>query len=196
MPDALPAVGGLGDWRTVRAALVAAESKRTNEDAEAGDVWAHGLPRPEQGCLLLSHPLYFSTTQTYFRDSVRTGVGCNAPEWLGVRHAWSRAGTIRRHEAARSSAYHYLSCMGCLQVVWLFSHTSSGSAGLILNKPTQYKCSQVLRGAEQQTLLPAEFSGLPLYLGGDVGKATLHLVHGISGLKKSVEVIPGCFLGG
>ena len=35
-----------------------------------------------------------------------------------------------------------------------------------------------------------------LYVGGDVGDSTLHLLHGTPGLTSSVEVLPGVHLGG
>lgn len=33
---------------------------------EAPDEWAHVIPKPEKGALLLAHPLLFQQTQTYF----------------------------------------------------------------------------------------------------------------------------------
>lgn len=38
--------------------------------AAEGELWAHSLPGPEQGCLLVAHPLMFTTSQTYFFQSV------------------------------------------------------------------------------------------------------------------------------
>ena len=33
-------------------------------------MWAHTLPGPEQGCVLLANPLLFKTKQQYFRRAV------------------------------------------------------------------------------------------------------------------------------
>ena len=62
IPDALPVFSVGSDWRTVRAQLVA--SARAAEGGEAAaaradEAWAHRLPAPEQGCLLLANPIMF-----------------------------------------------------------------------------------------------------------------------------------------
>lgn len=140
MPDTLPSINPDTDWRSFRAKLVNRTSNTT------GDVWAHSLPHPEKGCLLLSHPIMFTHSQTYFYQAV----------------------------------------------ILVWAHDETGSAGLILNAPTQHTVGSV-HGAE---LLRPELSSCPLYLGGDVGRHTLHLLHGISGLQDSIEVLPGVHLGG
>lgn len=79
VPDALPLAGSGTDWREFRAQLVAsAVRQEQGEDAgaatgnprtEMGDgVWAHPIPRPEKGCLLIAHPLMFQESQVYFRQ--------------------------------------------------------------------------------------------------------------------------------
>lgn len=110
------------------------------------DVWAHPIILPEKGCLLLSHPIMFTNSQTYFFQSV----------------------------------------------ILIWAHDDTGSAGVILNRPTQHHVGSV-DGAE---ILQPELSSCPLYLGGDVGAHTLHLLHGNSGFRDSIEVIPGVHLGG
>lgn len=77
-------------------------------------------------------------------------------------------------------------------VIFLFAHSKEGSAGLILNRPTEYNLGQ-LAGFED--LLP-DFSSCPLYMGGDVGANALHVVHGIRGLEDTIEIIPGVYMGG
>ncbi|MCO5556269.1 hypothetical protein L7F22_009815 [Adiantum nelumboides] len=70
--------------------------------------------------------------------------------------------------------------------------SNEGSAGLILNRPTEYNLGQ-LAGFEE--LLP-DFASCPLYMGGDVGANALHVVHGVHGLEDSMQVIPGVYMGG
>ena len=79
LPDTLPLAGADTDWRAFRARLVAATSAGASGEGAAAaagtpdaedDPWAHKLPRPEQGCLLLAHPLMFSSAQTYFHQAV------------------------------------------------------------------------------------------------------------------------------
>lgn len=77
-------------------------------------------------------------------------------------------------------------------VIFLFAHSKEGSAGLILNRPTEYNLGQ-LAGFED--LLP-DFSSCPLYMGGDVGANALHVVHGVPGLEDTIEIIPGVYMGG
>ena len=84
LPDALPVAGADSDWRTFRAQLVAStlspsssnSSSSSAAAAPAGSVagtdvpWAHPMPLPELGCLLLANPLMFADAQQYFRMSV------------------------------------------------------------------------------------------------------------------------------
>lgn len=60
VPDYLPS--GAQDWREFRAKLVAVGR---NSDADS-DIWAHSVPGPEQGCILIAHPLMFASSQEYF----------------------------------------------------------------------------------------------------------------------------------
>lgn len=59
-------------------------------------------------------------------------------------------------------------------VIFLFEHGADGSAGFILNRPTELTLGQLVAA---DTLLP-EFADNPLYLGGDVGSDTMHFLHG------------------
>ncbi|KAK9825180.1 hypothetical protein WJX81_003410 [Elliptochloris bilobata] len=82
VPDKLPLAGADTDWREFRARLVASQGASSSapaaEGAESpsaggGDqprLWAHPIPRPERGCLLVAHPLVFRTQQTYFFQAV------------------------------------------------------------------------------------------------------------------------------
>lgn len=79
-----------------------------------------------------------------------------------------------------------------LAVIFLFVHGEGGSAGLILNKPTRYRLGDfsvskdVTEGFEQNTL----------FLGGDVGDTSLHLVHKFADLEHSIEVMEGVYING
>lgn len=87
IPDRLPLAGADTDWREFRARLVASESARASpashpSSSTAGSSlssssllddsgeWAHPLPAPEKGGLLLAHPLMFHSSQKYFHKSV------------------------------------------------------------------------------------------------------------------------------
>ncbi|EFJ40535.1 hypothetical protein VOLCADRAFT_108114 [Volvox carteri f. nagariensis] len=63
IPDTLPYMGSALDWREFRAKLVS--QSRGGTGAES-DEWAHIIPKPEKGALLLAHPLLFQQSQTYF----------------------------------------------------------------------------------------------------------------------------------
>ncbi|PRW32622.1 hypothetical protein C2E21_8337 [Chlorella sorokiniana] len=80
-----------------------------------------------------------------------------------------------------------------MAVILIFAHDEKGSAGIILNRPTEYKVGDLGAGAAS---LQPELSPCTLYLGGDVGQESVHLLHGVRGLQQSAEVIPGVFLGG
>lgn len=57
--------------------------------------------------------------------------------------------------------------------------------------PTEYKVGDLGAGAAS---LQPEMSPCTLYLGGDVGPESVHLLHGVRGLQQSAEVIPGVFV--
>ncbi len=119
-----------------RARLVASTADKQDVSSGRGTssgAWAHSIPLPEQGCLLVAHPLMFSEQQTYF----------------------------------------YQSC------IFLFHHDERGSAGIVLTRPSQHTLGTVA-GAE---MLCPEFEDSILHLGGDVGNDTLHVLHGVPGLK-------------
>ena len=58
-------------------------------------------------------------------------------------------------------------------------------------RPTEYKVGDLGPGAAS---LQPEMSPCTLYLGGDVGPESVHLLHGVRGLQQSAEVIPGVFV--
>ena len=64
IPDVMPLSASDTDWRDFRARLVASTSGRT--DSSESDIWVHPVPRAEAGCVLLAHPLMFTSTQEYF----------------------------------------------------------------------------------------------------------------------------------
>ena len=41
-------------------------SERSTEPDEGSKLWAHSINFPEKGCLLIAHPLMFTTQQQYF----------------------------------------------------------------------------------------------------------------------------------
>eukprot|EP00899_Mesostigma_viride_P011503 jgi/Mesvir1/20353/Mv19939-RA.1 len=79
-------------------------------------------------------------------------------------------------------------------VIFLFDVGPKGSAGLILNMPTEYRICGLkqLNGAEGL----AEFAQNWLYLGGDVGPTTVHVMHAFANLEEAVQIIPGVSIGG
>lgn len=78
-PDSLPIAGADTDWREFRARLILNSGANKNTELEPGTsgrpsvdngYWAHTIPGPEQGCLLIAHPLMFIQSQTYFSQAV------------------------------------------------------------------------------------------------------------------------------
>lgn len=76
-------------------------------------------------------------------------------------------------------------------VILIFHHGPQGSAGLIVNRPTEYQLSEVTSSG-----LGLEFNACRLYLGGDVGPSSAHVLHGVHGIQDSIQVLPGLYLGG
>lgn len=76
--------------------------------------------------------------------------------------------------------------------IFVFSHGEEGSAGLILNKPTEHKMNKF----KDSSTLPDEYDDCRLYLGGDVGADVVNLLHGVTGVEDSTEILPGVYMGG
>lgn len=76
--------------------------------------------------------------------------------------------------------------------IFVFSHGEEGSAGLILNKPTEHKMNKF----KDSSTLPDEYDDCRLYLGGDVGADVVNLLHGVKGVEDSTEILPGVYMGG
>mmetsp|Transcript_11048 Transcript_11048/g.26199 ORF Transcript_11048/g.26199 Transcript_11048/m.26199 type:complete len:112 (-) Transcript_11048:554-889(-) len=77
-------------------------------------------------------------------------------------------------------------------VIFVFEHGQNGSAGIILNRPTQYNIQDV-SGTER---LCPEFGSNLLYLGGDTGRSALNVIHPHGCLKNSLEIVKGVHMGG
>jgi putative transcriptional regulator len=78
-------------------------------------------------------------------------------------------------------------------VILLADHTSGqGSYGFILNKPTEHKIAEI----NASGVLPEQLNPCTLYLGGDVNKDHVSVLHNVSDVEDSREIVPGVFLGG
>ena len=75
-------------------------------------------------------------------------------------------------------------------VIFIYSHSdSAGSAGIILNRATEKRFRDVTNNEQFK-----DFSDSLLWLGGDVGRSTMHVMHPehIGGTR----VVPGVAMGG
>ena len=79
-------------------------------------------------------------------------------------------------------------------VIFLFEASSEGAVGIILNRRTERRLGEI-RGAEP---FCPEFSASPLYLGGDVGAASMHLLHrdNPEALPSGNTIVRGIAMGG
>lgn len=77
-------------------------------------------------------------------------------------------------------------------VILVFSHDADGSAGVIVNKPTQH----VMGEFRDASSLGESYDESRLYLGGDVGPEVLNVLHRVDGIDGTNEVVPGVYLGG
>jgi putative AlgH/UPF0301 family transcriptional regulator len=93
LPDALPVAGPETDWRAYRARLAAMEAAAAAPAAGGAAAatpafedgrWAHSLPQPETGCVLLAHPSMFDANQTYFKQAAILILESNESGALGV----------------------------------------------------------------------------------------------------------------
>lgn len=73
-------------------------------------------------------------------------------------------------------------------VVFLCEHSEAGSFGLILNQPTPFMLNDALE--------ESFYSDMPLRIGGPVGRNTLHFVHRLGHISKSINLLPDLFWSG
>ena len=109
-------------------------SSLEGDTPEDGEIWAHSIPRPERGSLLLAHPQMFEQSQQYF------------------------------HQAA---------------ILLLDHDDATGSFGVILNRPSDYRLGQLVLTKE----LLGAFDSCRLYMGGDVGDNSLQVIHAVPGVQ-------------
>ena len=62
---------------------------------------------------------------------------------------------------------------------------------MILNKPTEHRIAAI----NVSNALPTEFNKCTLYMGGDVHRDAISVVHGVRGTETR-EILPGVFIGG
>ncbi|KAI8475942.1 MAG: hypothetical protein J3K34DRAFT_403263 [Monoraphidium minutum] len=84
IPDALPVAGPDTDWRAFRARLAAMEGAPGAGGSFKDSKWAHAVPVPETGCVLLAHPSMFGISQSYFRLAAILILECSDTGALGV----------------------------------------------------------------------------------------------------------------
>jgi putative transcriptional regulator len=77
-------------------------------------------------------------------------------------------------------------------VILILNHGADGSAGVVLNKPTQH----VMGEFKDATTLPDVYDPCTLYLGGDVGPEVLNLLHMVEGVEDATAVVSGVYVGG
>ncbi len=122
-----------------RAAAAAAVDEQEQQQGEAStsgrststatSMWAHSLPQPEKGCVLLAHPMMFTSSQEYFFQAVililgrRAAARARACTLLGDRQP-GVGSTDAFSPRARHCPPH------------LADHSETGSFGIILNRPS------------------------------------------------------------
>lgn len=160
-----------GDWRIFRAKLVA------QSQSEAGlDFWEQR--RSEQNHALLSS---------------QSPLLAQEPPWAHATWHPEPGGLLLAGPAMNLAIdERYWQA-----VVFLVQHSSEGSWGVILNRPSGYSIQEALPqagSALSSSLGP--FSGNPIYIGGFRAHGPpLHVMHGHR-LEGAEEVVPGIFMGG
>ena len=111
--------------RSRSASSSSSSASSSSSSSSSSKLWAHPLSRPERGCILVAHPLLFTSAQTYFSKSVVF---------------------LIEHDNAEETSVDDGDRIGArLQ--------GGGTCGLILNKPTTLTLSDV--GGGVSPLLPA-----------------------------------------
>lgn len=168
--DAPPEI--LGDWREFRAKLISQQEPQA---------WSSRVPEDNLRLLQIQDPK-LSAEEIWAHPTA-------APERGGLLLA-----TPRNHEVTGNESFWQA-------VIFLIEHTpGAGSIGILLNRPSGMVLGRKPGG------LPYKIVGAPndmqtvfqdnrVYAGGDRAQQLIHIMHGHR-LEKSVEVVPGVFMGG
>ncbi|MCK9613076.1 MAG: YqgE/AlgH family protein [Bacteroidales bacterium] len=79
-------------------------------------------------------------------------------------------------------------------IILLAEHNEEGTFGLVLNKPTELKLSDVMKN--EKNLFPDDFDSL-LYIGGPVKTDSLFFIHTRNDLiENSIKIMNGIYWGG
>jgi len=163
--DASPVQVQDQDWRKFRAKLISQEAV---PEKEAKVAWERTIQRNT----VVSERNWSPATQVEPGQTWAHEVAVPEPGCL----------IIARPDFFGFSQHYFREAVICL-----VQHDETGSAGFILNRPTPYKIGGVTNK------LPG-FENSPLYLGGDVGDG-IQVMHGISGMSGSKEIIDGVMMG-
>jgi putative transcriptional regulator len=168
VPDALPVAGVDTDWRAFRARLVASSSGLATTETISSSTALPGETTTTSPSSLLN-----AEDDVWAHEITTLEPGC----------------LLLASPAFFTHTQTYFS----QAVILLADHSpSQGSYGFILNKPTEHRIAQV----NSTGVLPEALNPCTLYLGGDVNKESVSVVHSVPGLQDTREVVPGVFLGG
>jgi len=191
IPDALP-VAGDSDWRAFRARLAAMEAA-----PEAGSSapkfqegrWAHTVPVPETGCILLAHPSMFGVRG---RGVLNVAVGVvlgTVPEQslssLCIMH--SSTLTPPHTDSPPPPREQVSQTYFKLAAILILECNDGGALGIILNRPTQHQ----LRGVQFSSQETAAFGDNKLWMGGDVGESSVIVVTTSAAVQDATEIAAG-----
>lgn len=124
----------------------------------------------------------------YNEDSASSDAECVQDHWAHMLAHPEKGCLLLANPLMFTTAQTYFN----KSVILVFSHGIDGSAGIILNKPTQH----VMKQFKDASTLSDAYDDCTLYLGGDVGPQVLNILHNIDGLEDSDEIVPGVYLGG
>jgi len=77
-----------------------------------------------------------------------------------------------------------------LAAILLLDHDESGSYGIILNRPSDYRMGQLQLSKD----LGGQFDTCRLHVGGDVGDSSLQILHSVQGLPGEGGGVTGSFV--
>lgn len=164
IPDTVPVVSQQDDWREFRAKLV----------------------RSSQKNMIFMGEEYTGAT---FDESLSDNEAqCSEDHWAHVLAHPEKGCLLLANPLMFTTGQTYFN----KAVILLFSHGTDGSAGIMLNKPTQH----VMKEFKDASTLPDAYDDCTLYLGGDVGPEVLNILHQVDGVDDSDQIVPGVYLGG
>ena len=124
-------------WLDITTISIAAKDQE-----EASQPWAHTIAAPEQGCLLLAHPLMFVNSQVYFHQVITASHLFQGADLQPCSSCCFNNYCVHQVNSVADEISEFEPYLQA--VILITSHSDQGTAGVILNKPLEHLIGKIV----------------------------------------------------